>query len=198
MRKFLFPVLFLLAITTVSAAEHSLQVTMRMNNEKAWVYLPGHTPQKISSLTPGSFTNVRHYYVCSYDDDDYSQPLLAGLAHQMHIPYSITVDTDRSSYYTMSINQSFNRSMVYAVFSRGDYKRFDSVIGYIEGGVFLDKPKPTFGFGLGKLYDIKMYLKYDTIDFIGNRIALSKGEKMMIVANNGTVSNRAGLLFRLF
>ncbi len=198
MKKLLFLILFLLAVSTASAAEHSLQVTMKMNNEKAWIYLPGHTPQKISSLTTGSFTNVRHYYVCSYDDADYNQTLLSGLAHQLYTPHSIIVDTDGASYYTMTMNQSFNKSMVYAVFSRGDYKRFDGVIDYIEKGAFLGRPEPSFGFGLGKLYDIKMYINYDTIDFIGNRVSLSKGEKMMIVSNNGTISNRAGLIFRLF
>ncbi|MBN2101662.1 MAG: hypothetical protein JW716_02205 [Candidatus Aenigmarchaeota archaeon] len=198
MKKLLLPIIFLLVVSTVSAAEHSLQVTLKMNNEKAWVYLPGHTPQKISSLTIGSFTNVMHYYVCSYDDADYNQTLLSGLAHQLYTPHSIIVDTDGASYYTMTMNQSFNRSMVYAVFSRGDYRRFDSVIDYIEKGVFMDKPEPSFGFGLGKLHDIKMYITYDTIDLIGNRMALSKGEKMLMVSNNGTISNKAGLLFRLF
>ncbi len=193
MKKLLLvPILFLLVVSTISAAEHSLQVTMELNNTGATLYIPGPGSSTAGSLTPATYTNPNHFYVCSYDSSG-----LTGLAHQLYTPHSISIDTDGSTY-TMTMNQSFNRSMVYAVFSKGDYKRFDGVIDLIERGIFLGKPEPSFGFGLGKLYDIKMYLKYDTIDFIGNRVVLNKGEKMAIISNNGTVLTKAGLIFRLF
>jgi hypothetical protein len=91
-----------------------------------------------------------------------------------------------------------NRSMVFAVFSRGDYSRIENVIDMIEAGVFLGKPDPSFGFGLGKIYRIKIYTEYDSIDFIGPKATFNKGERTVIVSNNGTLLSKASIIFKSF
>ncbi len=184
--------IFIILSASGTSAEHSLQVTMILNNTGATLYIPGPGSVTAGSLTPATYTNPNHFYVCSYDSSS-----LTGLVHQLYNPRSITINKTINTY-SMSINQSFNRSMVFAVFSKGDWRRIDNVINLIELGGFLERPTPTFGFGLGKLYDIEMYLKYDTIDFVGDRTVFNKGERMAIASNNGTVPGKASIIFRGF
>lgn len=190
MKKIVLLILMLAVMPASVSADRTLQISLTLNNTDANVYIPGQGEIAAGSLSSATYYNMPHYYACSYDSD-----FLAGLVHSQKTPYSISVSSG-NGLYTIALNQSFENSMAFVVFSRGDWRKIDNVIDLIEEGIFLEKPKPSFGFGLGRTYEIKMMLKYDLVDFIGNRGVLSKGDRTVVVTNNGTVSSKAGILIR--
>lgn len=196
MRGYLFYAALIVFISSLiipgAFADHSFQVEMRLTNTDATVYVPGAGEVTAGSLTPAVYTSPMHYFVSSHKDG-----LLTGLVHHLETPYSVSINRTAGSY-SLKVNQSINRSMVFAVFSKGDRGRIDSVIDLIEAQIFLGKSSPTFGFGLGKDYDIKMYLSYDNIDFVGNNMTFNRGNRLAIATNNGTVVNKASIIFKSF
>ncbi|NOX71967.1 MAG: hypothetical protein GXO64_04710 [Candidatus Micrarchaeota archaeon] len=183
-------ILVVSSLPSSAFAVHSFQVTMTLTNTDATVYIPGQGEVAAGSMNSATYTTLPHYYVCSYEND-----ALTGLVYYLKTPYSVSVSSSTSTY-SMTTNQSFERSMVFAVFSKGSYKKIENMIGIVEAKTFLDKPKPSFGFGLGKGYDIRMYLAYDLVDLVGQRGVFNKGERRVVVSNNGTVSNKATITMR--
>jgi hypothetical protein len=80
-------------------------------------------------------------------------------------------------------------TQVFLAFTEGDWQTIRNRIPLIEADQFLNKIAPSFAYGLGIYYPIKILLKYRDIDIEGD-VKMEKGAHVLVIENNGTVAGR--------
>jgi len=96
--------------------------------------------------------------------------------------------------HTIGLDMDLDGAHALLAFTRGGWSEVGGRIADIESGKFFSYINPTFGFGLGGIYAIKLMLGYVDIKFIGN-LTLQSGRQGLTFAYNGTTSdNRQRIL----
>lgn len=168
MRIALLFVFILLIPTLVSGYE--LNVKLVINGTNNNVYVPGRG--ELSNFGEAVYTNTPHFFVASYLGS------LMGIASAGGS--SIAVNKTANTH-SIQLNSNMG-SLVFIILSKGDWKDIDKRIGLIETGKFLSEIKPSFSFGLGTEYAIKMILSY-AFNVTGG--SAQKGIHNIIVENTG-------------
>ncbi len=167
----------------------ALFITLNINNTGNTVYIPvqgiGEIPS--SQLGPGAnYTNHTHNYLASYNSTS-----LTALAAQTATRLFVSNTT---TYHTIKISQFARNSRIFLVFTKGNWQTIDNRMMLIESGQFLAKISPSFAFGLGIYYPIKMLLNYSDIDIEGNLI-LRKGTHKLTLDYNDTTNGKPAIIF---
>jgi len=175
-----------IAVTTLS-----LQVNLLLNDtwDSAKIYIPGEgekTFTQLGQISPYSDSNPPHYYIASYSNN-----ILASLVISPDNPLSISASTG-SGNYELGTNQKFSNSLIFLVFSKGGWRQVDNRIGMIEKGEFLSQISPSFSYGLGSKYPLKIALGYDNID-INDTLSVGRGYARISIENKGATGNKVNL-----
>ncbi len=174
-------ILFLLAMLLMPAMTeaHTLSVRLTINNTANEVYVPSIGETNSADITPAVYTDLPHFFAASYLNN-----LLAAVVPFSSKPVSISIDKAGNKH-TIGSEQGLENSNTFLVFSKGDWKNIDSRIDLIESRKFLSEISPSFSFGLGLYYTIKIILEYTNID-IANDALFQKGTNNIVVENKGT------------
>lgn len=171
-------------ITVLSLAIiRSFQIILEINNTEALVYIPvtGEGEKSSSLLGTGTYTSPLHYYLASYIGN-----ALTGLVASSGTRIFVS---NTGTAHKLGIEQDLTPTKkTFLTFTRGDWRNIDNRMSLIKSGIFFDQIKPTFGFGLGFLYPIKIIIQQPGFDIINNHI-IQKGRQGMTIAYNGSVNN---------
>ncbi len=169
-------VLVLLAVSPLVSGA-ALSVRLNINNTLNTVYIPGEGEKDSSELGAETvYTNPPHYYLASYLNN-----IMTGLAAASGI--SLAVGSTPTNH-SIAIEQDTANSRIFLIFTTGDWRVIDNRIDLIEAGNFLAEISPSFAFGLGSLYPIKLILYYTDILIQGDMI-LQRGQHRLVVENEG-------------
>jgi hypothetical protein len=175
MRKVLLVIFVLLALVG-SAQAQTLDVKLRINNANNDVYVPGYGETPSGSLTTQTYTNPDHFYAASYLNN-----LLYALAGASG--NSLYVSGGAGTH-TIGIRQNLQGSKVLLGFTSGDWHNVDAAIASLEDGMFFQEIAPSFSFGIGALYPIKVLLEYSNINITGD-FSMHSGFRKITVSNEG-------------
>ena len=176
MRKgFMFVLFLLVFIPSVHA--QMLSVKLNIQGVENAIYIPGVGERLASSISEEVYTTPQHFYILSY-----SGTSLNGLVARDGLR---VYATNNETFHSIGIDQNLDNSRIFLVFSKGNWRTVESKIDLIESGKFLAAISPSFAFGLGTLYPIRLILTYTGIDLIGNFI-LGMGQHKIVVENLGT------------
>lgn len=158
------PILFILALSLASSvsAVPSIQVRLVLNSTSSRIFLPGTGQLQFSDLpTAEAEYHPQDYFLASYLNNQ-----VKGIVFSAESPSSLLLMRN-STHHFLGSNLSIQRSQVFLVFTKGDYKPIESRIHAIKDKAFLSHPLPSFSFGLGRP-EIKMVLNYSNIDLTGS------------------------------
>jgi|GEM_PF-5964810 len=169
----------------------SLQVKLLMNDtwDSARVYIPGEgekTFAQLGVMSPYSDSSPPHYYIASYSNN-----VLASLVVSPDNPLSISASTG-SGNFELGTSQKFSNALVFLVFSKGSWRQVDNRMDVIEKGEFLSQISPSFSYGLGVKYPLKIVLGYDNLD-INDTLSVGRGYSRISVENKGVTGNKVSL-----
>lgn len=169
----------------------NFQVKILLNDtwDSAKIYIPGageKTFTQLSQMSPYTDASPPHYYLASYLNN-----VLLSLVISPDNPLSIHASTIPGKY-EMQVDQRFSNSLVFLVFSRGNWRQVNNRIGMIEKGEFLSQISPTFSYGLGDKYPLKIVLSYDNID-INNTLSLGRGYSRIAIENKGSIGSKVNI-----
>jgi hypothetical protein len=164
---------------------NSLGIKLTVPSTTHQVYVPGVGASNVGQLSPNTWTNPTHYYISSWLVDN-----LYGLAHAYQNFVSIGFNKT-SDNHTLILSQNISNSQTFLVFSKGSWEKMDRGMALIESGEFMNKITPTFGFGLGTVYSIKMLLPYTDLDMGSTlRINPSSGTQKVLFKYNHTLNQK--------
>jgi hypothetical protein len=167
--------LLLLVMVPGAAAQSSLHVDVVVNQTANDVYVPG------DGVIPSAGIPDVTYVPSPFFIASYSSGFVAGLA-SMSGDY---VRTDGGTgNHTIGIVQPLANSRVLLAFTEGDWQTIGNRMDLIENGEFFRRITPSFAFGLGTEYVIRMILHYPGIDIEGG-LEFSKGIYRLIIENKG-------------
>ena len=167
-------------IFIVIVIEPTIQFILKINGTNATVFIPGYGSIPASSIIPTEYLEPEHYFLTSESDRE-----LRSLVFSEREPTSLIINKTAIEHF-LEINQKISNSKVFLVFTLGSADNVLNRIDLIESADFLTKISPTFGFGLGDLYPIKMLLQYEDIDLQGQRMILQKGTHNVVIESNKT------------
>jgi hypothetical protein len=180
----------LLAALSLPAAAQAQTFTVRLNiNSTANnVFIPGFGEQRADQLTELTLSAPAHVYLASYLNN-----IVAGLAAAdgNHIRVSRSAAS-----HTLEINQDLEKSRIFLVFSEGNYQAIERNIGLIEQGSFLSQITPSFAYGLGMFYPLRLVLEYADIDLDGD-FSLRKGSYKLAISYQGLAGTRPLISIRI-
>lgn len=179
---------FSLFLLEVIGEEHTLQIKLRINNTSNYVYIPGIGEEPASELGNETYTSPTHYYLASYLNN-----LLIGLVGATGNKLTVS---NTSTTHSIEIDQDLTKSRVFLTFTRGDWKTVDKRINLIEMGQFLTQIAPSFAFGLGNYYPIKIVLSYTNIDIKGKAIK-HKGTYEVLVECNESIAGKPVVILKI-
>ncbi|MEM2117283.1 MAG: NosD domain-containing protein [Thermoplasmata archaeon] len=159
----------------------NLEVKLILNSTSDNIYIPGYGEFTFSSLQANEYFSPKNYYIASYSND-----ILKGIIFAQLKPISLITEKSQNTY-GLGTKQTFQNSMIFLVFSKGNWRSINNRIGLIEKGDFLSYPSPTFGFGLKKTY-LKITIDYKNLD-INKTTIFWKGYNQIIIENIGKTSN---------
>jgi len=164
------------------------QIILELNSTDPNVYIPGVGEVSAGSLGSGTdYTSPTHYYLASYIGN-----ALTALVTHTGKDLFVSNETDN---HTIQVSQRLQPiKPVFITFTPGDWNDVEKRMSLIEVGDFLDKITPTFGFGLGNLYPIKIILEYTNLD-IRNHLELRRGTHDLVIDYNDTTSDNKPALF---
>lgn len=172
--------LFSLAIPLALAG--AFEVQLKINDGNSSLYIPGIGEKPAYEVSSNNYLTPPHFYISSQDGS-----LLKSLVSLYGSPVSIGIDKAAGSH-TIKLKQRANSSAL-LVFSRGDWRSIENRMRDMERGVFLANIEPSFAFGLGAGYALKMILHYPAIDIAGDMV-LQKGIHRLKIENLGTENGR--------
>lgn len=185
---FLLSFLISLIILSVPVLGTTIQVKLVLNNTSAKVYIPEVGEKSASSLTSlTTYANRSHYYLSSYINN-----MLTGLVFSHQKPLSIFTDGGGGTY-MLGNDLEFPNSMVFLLFSKGNWRAVNNRMGMIEKGNFLSYPEPSFSFGLGRKHRIKMLLKYEDMNMLGGDRSVGRGKNTFSIKHEGLMGDHIGL-----
>jgi len=181
------PELYNVTINYVRASrttELNMSVSLTLNHTNHMVCVAGN---RINSSQLGSsliYNAMDRPYAASYSYSGNGK-VAALIAKNA---YDIAVSNATGSH-TIKINHSMKSSYSMLVFTKGDWKAIDERIALITGGQFMTKIAPSFAFGLGLTYPIKMVLNLTGMDMQKGTI-LNPGRHDLLLDYNSTSDNR--------
>lgn len=176
-------VLALQCVQFVNAQDFTVRLTI--NNTDSKVYIPGTGERGSSSIGDLTFYTPPHFYLASYINN-----VLAGLASARGVSIrAYNPPIDPAANHTLEITQTIKDSRIYLAFTEGDYTNIERNIGLIEAGDFLSRVSPSFAYGLGSMFPIKIVLEYPDID-IGSEFTIRKGEYRLAINYLGVSGNK--------
>jgi parallel beta-helix repeat protein len=172
----------------IAVVSLTLQVKLVLNSTSDSVYVPysGGIEIPFSSIATQSYPGPAHYYLASYQSG-----VLKALVSSDGSPLSIFTEKG-SAEYGMGIEQRFSNSMVLLVFSRGDWRTIENRMTLVENGEFTGYPEPTFGFGLGNRFPLKVALQYGYVD-LNKSSVIYRGLNNLIIEKISSNGNRVVL-----
>jgi len=165
----------------------TFQLYLTINNTSNKVYIPVNGVGEVDSSSLGAGTNYTsktNDYIASYNTA--TNELVALVANVKANRLFVKNSTNT---HTIMLEQNFTEEKVFLVFSTGNYRSIDARIRSIADGTFLSNIKPTFGFGLGLMYPVKLLLNYTNIDIAGNEI-LQRGRHGLILNYTNVTGNK--------
>jgi parallel beta-helix repeat protein len=175
--------------TSIAIIPLSIQVKLVLNNTSSKVYIPGVGEKTFSGLTSSTYLTPDHFYLASYLNN-----VLISLVFSFEKPVSIFTGKT-SNTYSLGMDQKFSNSRVFLVFSKGDWRTIDKRMEMIEKGEFLSKVSPSFAFGLGKQYPIRVALEYNDIAINGS-LTVGRGYHKITIENIGESEGKVILRVR--
>ncbi|MFH1978195.1 MAG: hypothetical protein ABIJ92_02630, partial [Candidatus Aenigmatarchaeota archaeon] len=152
------------------------QIVLNINNTNALVYVPGTGVLNSNDLGTGlNYTNHTRSYVASYSGD-----VLTGLVASS---VEKLTASNTAGYHSIGIQRNMTHTKILLPFTRGDWGGIENRMNLIESGDFFLEITPTFGFGLGLKYPIKLLLKYSDVN-IQNDLILNKGIHKLAIESN--------------
>jgi hypothetical protein len=173
-----------------AAAQQNITVMINITNAYNDVYVPG-VGAAIASSFPeegNAYFSPVHYYLASYFNN-----ILMGIVAKDGDQLNVS-STGYS--HVIQLTQPLARSRAFLVFSSGDWQKIDNRIELVETGEFLMQVSPTFSFGLGGLYPVKLLLAYSDIDLLGD-LSLRKGYHKLVVKNEGLSAGRPKIMITM-
>ncbi len=167
-------VLFLLVMVPVVSAQSSLHVDVVVNNTANDVYIPGEGVMPSAGVPDMTYMS-NPLFIASYSS------VVTGLT-SMSGDYVRTAGGPGN--HTIGIVQPLVNSRVLLAFTEGDWQVIDNRMGLIESGDFFRRITPSFAFGLGTEYVIRLILHYPGVDIEGG-LEFSKGIYRLIIENKG-------------
>ncbi len=167
----------------------TLRIRLVLNSTSDSIYVPGEVETPFSGLTTSDYASPDHQYIASYSGGP-SGSLEALVFSQLN-PISVFTEKNADTY-AIGTRQRFSGSMVLLVFSKGDWKAVNNRIGSVESGEFFASSEPSFGFGLGKAYPLKVVLSYSNLN-ITRDLALWKGYNRLAVENEGAQGGKVSI-----
>lgn len=164
----------------------TLQVKLILNSTSDTIYIPGTGERSFAGLTTNEYSTPDHYYIASYSNN-----VLKSTVFSYMSPISVFTEKG-SSIYGIGTSQMFSNSIVFVVFSQGNWRNVNNRISSIESGEFLTSSKPSFGFGLGGKYPLKLILEYDNIN-INKTLTLGRGYNKIVIEKTGVSQGQANI-----
>ncbi|MCD6590689.1 MAG: right-handed parallel beta-helix repeat-containing protein [Candidatus Aenigmarchaeota archaeon] len=135
----------------IAVSSLTMQIKFILNSTNDNIYIPGTGELTFQGLTSNEYI-TNHYYISSYSND-----LLKSIVFSSGTPLSLITER-MTNKFAIGINEWYYNSMIFVVFSKGDWRNIDNKIHKIETMKFLDYPKPTFSFGLGNEFPVKIII----------------------------------------
>ncbi len=164
----------------------TLQVKLVLNSTSDRIYIPGTGETTFSGLTTNEYSTPNHYYLASYSNN-----VLKSVVFSQMNPLSIFTEKG-SNTYGIGTDQRFSNSVVFLVFSKGNWRTINNRISSIEKGEFLSNIKPSFFYGLGEAYPLKIVLDYENID-LNKTLKIGRGLNRLIIEKKGMIGNKINL-----
>ncbi|MFH1364781.1 MAG: right-handed parallel beta-helix repeat-containing protein [Candidatus Aenigmatarchaeota archaeon] len=176
------------SLTIIFDVGVTVELNLKINNTDSRVYIPvfGVGETNASSLGSGTtYASSPHFYLTSQSGDALTG-LVASFAEQLRV----SNDTNTHS---LLLQRNLTNTKMLLPFFRGGWHDVEKRIPVLESGEFFQEIKPTFGFGLGVKYPIKMILTYNNIDLQGDLIA-EKGLHKIKIESNKTNNEKAVII----
>jgi hypothetical protein len=171
-------------------SDHSIQMMLQIEGTSGNIYVPGVGEMGSSSFSNTSYTAMKHNYISHYNSN-----LLKSLVFNGAGMHSMSIGRSGNNI-MIKVNQTLGGSNALVAFTRGGIDAVENRMTDIESGSFFYKPEPTFGFGLGYDYAIKLLINYPDIDITGD-MALQSGRQGIMISYNGTApDNKQKILFQ--
>jgi len=167
----------------------TLQIKLVLNSTPDSIYVPGTGETPFASLVTDEYALPDHYYIASSSNDALKAVVFAQLS-----PISVFTEKGASDY-AMGASQRYASSLAFLVFSKGRWTTVNNRIAAVEKNEFLLSPEPSFGFGLGTAYRMKVIIENSMIN-LNKTVAVPKGYSTMIIEKKGTVGGKANIEIR--
>ncbi len=167
-----------------TTANTTMQIKLTLNNTGAKYYIPGAGEFSYAALPVNTYSSPPHFYLSSYLNN-----MMISLVYSYQSPVSVSTDKSGGTY-TFEHSLNFSNSIVFLVFSSGTWKVVDNRIGMIENREFLTKPKPSFSYGLGDKYELKVLLGLKNMNITSGNQVMQSGYYNMIIENKGKVGGK--------
>ena len=162
----------------------TLQIKLVLNSTSDSIYIPGTGETSFSGLATAEYASPEHYYLASYSGDALKAVVFSHLN-----PIALLTEKNADSY-AIGTSQRFSSSMVFLAFSKGNWRIVNNRMSQIEKGEFLSAPEPSFGFGLGNKYPLKVFLNYQDID-INSTLVIGRGYNRLVIEKTGSTGAEA-------
>jgi len=171
---------------------HSAQYKLKLNNSATMIYTPYLGEMDGSSVNPLSSFQSANCFIVAYGD------ILDGLVSSSCT--SLNYESDGSTP-ILGIIKNMTNTKTLLPSTQGTWRDVDNRMDIIKSGDFFLEIKPTFGFGLGYLYPIKVILEYaNDIEIAHTELTLRKGVhklelesyRMLNGSKNITITNIIG------
>ncbi len=183
---------FLLILNITTAQAYTIQFNLILNNTNNKVYVPGVGEIASASITNTSYTSPQSHYLTSHLNN-----VLRAMIYYQRSPTAIVINRSGTSSHTLGITQDLTNSKTFLVFTQGDWSAVNNRIDSIEKGTFLTNIAPSFAYGLGVKYPIKLLLEYSDID-LQSTLLFQAGTYELELESNKTDSNKALIIRRIF
>jgi len=186
MKRVICFVMFCILLNIIPVNAHSINVKLIINNTDNKVYVPS-----VGELSGGMYSmlynNLPYYFICSYLDNNLISLLPFGDAK----PLSVFIERKNMTH-EIQIEQELEHSNIFLIFTKGDWKNIEQKMPLILSGKFLNEITPSFSYGLGILYPVKIILQYQNINIIGNAI-FQKGMHNLFIENKGIINGKPSI-----
>jgi len=157
------------------SAQSTLHVDVVVNQTANSVYIPGSGSIPSAGIPDVTYT-PDPFFIASYG---------SGFVTGLTAVSGDYVRTDSGSgTHTIGIVQPLSRSRILLAFTQGNWEVIDNRMEAIESGDFFKAITPSFVFGMGTEYVIRMILYYPGVDIEGG-LEFSKGIYRLIIENKG-------------
>jgi len=169
--------------TMVINMTHNIQLVIQISGTSGRVYIPGTGDSASLSLSNATYSSLARSYIASYMNS-----VLKALVFVERDFVSLSTARSGADMHSIGLDMKLDGAHALLAFTRGDWNSVENRIREIESGKFFSYASPTFGFGLGNIYAIKLLLDYTDIQIAGN-LMLQSGRQGLTFAYNGTTAD---------